>query len=198
MPKLDGRKFPSATSVCLGLALLILLCYWPVTRNGFITFDDPQYLLKNRHVTSGFTWQGVAWAFRTGYASNWHPVTWVSHMLDCQLYGLAPWGHHLTNLLLHTAVTLLLFLFLSRLTGALWRSALVAALFAWHPLHVESVAWASERKDVLSAFFFLLTLLAYAEYSGVRSQESEARIGKSNAQKRWYALALLFLILGLM
>src|SRR5208282_5651163 len=122
---------------------------------------------------AGLTWPGVVWAFSIFSVANWHPLTWLSHMLDCQVYGLRPWGHHLTNLLLHTGSTLLLFLALSRMTGALWRSSCVAALFAWHPLHVESVAWVAERKDVLSAFFFMLTLCAYAGYA---QRKSEPRI----------------------
>ena len=117
----------------------------------------------------------MQWAFSSYAASNWHPVTWLSHMLDCQLYGLKPAGHHLTNVLLHTANTLLLFLVLRRMTGALWRSACVAALFALHPLHVESVAWVAERKDVLSAFFFMLTLWAYARYAEVQSLKSKVQ-----------------------
>src|SRR6266404_5694379 len=153
----------------LVLSLLLtggtLLCYWPVTGHSFVSFDDRQYIVENAHVNSGFTWPGLAWAFRTGYASNWHPLTWISHMAECHLYGLDPRGHHLTNLLFHMANTLLLFLLLKQMTGILGRSAFVAAAFAWHPLHVESVAWASERKDVLSTFFFLLTLMAYVRYA---------------------------------
>src|SRR6266446_3642994 len=158
------KNHRNVLGVCLGLGLITLVCYWPMLRYGFVSFDDPQYLIDNRHVTAGLSWSGLGWAFTTGYASNWHPLTWVSHMVDCNLYGLSPAGHHFTSLVLHIAVSLLLFLTLRRITGSLWRSALVAGLFAWHPLHVESVAWASERKDVLSAFFFLLTLLAYAGY----------------------------------
>ena len=146
------------------LGLLLVLAYWPATRCGFVDFDDSDYVTDNPQVQAGLTWGGVAWAFRTSHASNWHPLTWLSHMLDAQLYDLRPAGHHLTSLLFHLANTLLLFLLLSRVTGALGRSAFVAALFALHPLHVESVAWVSERKDVLSTFFLMLTLLAYARY----------------------------------
>jgi len=119
----------------------------------FLVYDDQQYVTENPRVLAGLSWQGVKWAFTTLYASNWHPLTWLSHMLDVQLYGLQPLGHHLTNVLLHVANVALLFLVLRQMTRNLWPSAVVAALFAWHPLHVESVAWIAERKDVLSTFF---------------------------------------------
>ncbi len=153
-----------AALICLALALVTTALYWPVTHHNFVNFDDDDYITNNSHVQAGLTWAGVIWAFQSGTAANWHPLTWLSHMLDCQLYGLNPGGHHSTNLLFHAANTLLLFLWLRQLTGALWRSAFVAALFAWHPLHVESVAWAAERKDVLSAFFWMLALMAYTRY----------------------------------
>jgi protein O-mannosyl-transferase len=150
--------------ICLGLGLLTLLLYLPSLRQDFLPYDDQQYVTENLQVQAGVTWRGLVWAF--GYhAGNWHPLTWLSHMLDCQLYGLKPAGHHLTNVLLHVANTLLLFLLLNRMTRAAGRSAAVAALFAWHPLHVESVAWVAERKDVLSACFWMLTLLAYVYYA---------------------------------
>ncbi|HXF09443.1 MAG TPA: tetratricopeptide repeat protein [Desulfuromonadaceae bacterium] len=132
---------------------------------GFIDYDDPDYIVGNEHVKNGLTWSGIRRAFTSGEAANWHPLTWISHMIDCQLFGLNASGHHLVNVLFHAANAVLLFLLLNRLTSAIWRSALVAALFAWHPLHVESVAWASERKDVLSAFFAFLSLLAYVRYA---------------------------------
>jgi len=160
----------------LALALGTFLCYWPLTHHDFIVFDDHEYILDNTHVTSGLTPAGVAWAFGTGYAANWHPITWISHMLDCSLFHLNPGGHHLTNLLFRTANVLLLFLLLRQMTGSFWRSACVSALFAWHPFHVESVAWASERKDVLSAFFFLLTLLAYVAYTQSKAQTPESKV----------------------
>src|SRR5208282_1193673 len=144
-----------------------------------------QYVSENADVSGGLTWHGVWWAFTTGAAANWHPLTWLSHMLDVQLYGAAPGPHHLTNLLFHIANTLLLFGLLHRMTGALGRSAFVAGLFALHPLHVESVAWVAERKDVLSTLFWMLTLWAYVEY--VR------RPGL-----RRYGAVLLFFALGLM
>ncbi len=155
--------------VCLLLAGAILLPYLQVKDHGFITLDDPMYVTENHEVQAGLTWQGVKWAFTTMQSSNWHPLTWLSHMLDCRLYGLHPPGHHMTNVAFHLADTILLFLFLARLTRALWPSALVAALFALHPLHVESVAWVSERKDVLSAFFWLTTMWAYAGYAAAPS-----------------------------
>ena len=154
-----------AALICLALALVTTALYWPISHHNFINFDDDDYITNNSHVQAGLTWAGVIWAFQTRAAANWHPLTWLSHMLDCQLYGLYPGGHHSTNLIFHVVNTLLLFLLLRQLTGALWRSAFVAALFAWHPLHVESVAWAAERKDVLSAFFWMLTLWAYARYA---------------------------------
>jgi tetratricopeptide (TPR) repeat protein len=150
--------------ICLLLVLTILVVFWQGVKNDFTNFDDNQYVTENQHVQAGLTWKNLVWAFTTTKAVNWHPLTWLSHMLDCQLYGLNPAGHHLTNVLLHSASTILLFLVLQWMTGARWRSAFVAALFAVHPLHVESVAWVAERKDVLSAFFWMLTLWAYAWY----------------------------------
>ncbi len=146
------------------LAIGTLLLYWPAGHYDFVLADDYQYICHNPPVLKGLSWDGIRWAFWSMYASNWHPLTWISHMLDCSLYGLYPGGHHLTNIFLHTANAVLLFRWLGRLTGKLWPSAFVAALFAWHPLHVESVAWICERKDVLSTFFLLLTLHAYTRY----------------------------------
>jgi tetratricopeptide (TPR) repeat protein len=146
------------------LALLTLAAFWQMGDHAFINYDDNVYVTDNPQVKAGLTWEGVRWAFSTSHAANWHPLTWLSHMADVQLYGLSPLGHYRTNLLLHIANTLLLFLLLHRITGTVWRSAFVSALFALHPLRVESVAWIAERKDVLSALFGLLTLLAYARY----------------------------------
>jgi len=143
------------------LAAVTLAAYWPARHFDFLNWDDLTYVSKNDHVRGGLTWNGFFWSFTHVYCSNWHPLTWLSHMLDCQLYGLNPGGHHLTSLLLHSVNASLLFVALKRLTGALWRSALVAALFALHPLHVESVAWVTERKDVLFVFFYLLGLISY-------------------------------------
>src|SRR5512139_2347744 len=154
-----------ALVVALALAALVLAAFSPVVHNGFVGVDDGAYILENQQVRLGLTLRGAAWAFANpGYASNWHPLTWLSHMLDVTLFGLDPRGHHAVSLLLHGANTLLLLAVLRGYTGALWRSALVAALFAVHPLHVESVVWAAERKDVLSTFFFMLTLWAYRRY----------------------------------
>ena len=151
--------------VCLALTITTLASFWQVQQNEFINFDDLIYIAHNPNVRDGLTSNSFSWAFTTSYASNWHPLTWLSHMLDCQLYGLKPKGHHLNNLLFHIANTILLFLFLNGTTNAFWRSSFVAALFALHPLHVESVAWAAERKDVLSAFFYLLTMWTYTRYA---------------------------------
>jgi tetratricopeptide (TPR) repeat protein len=150
---------------CLALALGTLALYWPVTHFPFINFDDDEYISDNPVTKAGLTWHGLVWAFNGIHVGNWHPVSWLSHEVDCQLFGTNAGGHHLVNVLFHIANSLLLFGFLRALTGAEWRSACVAALFAWHPLHVESVAWVSERKDVLSTFFWLLTLIAYARYA---------------------------------
>jgi Tfp pilus assembly protein PilF len=155
-----GQKY----LICLLLVLTVLVVFWQGVKNDFTHFDDNQYVTENEHVQAGLTWKNLLWAFTTTHSVNWHPLTWLSHMLDCQLYGLNPAGHHLTNVLLHAASTVLLFLVLQWMTGARWRSAFVAALFAVHPLHVESVAWVAERKDVLSGFLWMLTLWAYTGY----------------------------------
>ena len=147
------------------LALSTIGAFWPVTHAEFINYDDPQYVTANAHVLTGLKWVNVTWAFGAFYAYNWHPLTWLSHMLDVAVFGKCAGGPHCVNLALHVANSLLLFGLLRRMTGAYWRSAWVAGLFALHPLHVESVAWVSERKDVLSAFFFILTLWAFARYA---------------------------------
>ena len=196
---------------CLFLGLLTGFAWWPVARCGFVALDDSTYVTGNAQVQGGLTLEGLGWAFRTAHSANWHPLTWLSHMLDVQLYGLQPAGHHLTNLVLHLAATLLLFLLFSQMTGALWRSALVAALFALHPLHVESVAWVSERKDVLSALFFMLTLWAYGRYARksesldpkaeIRGNGSQSTMAAPNSELRasiFYLLSLLCFALGLM
>ncbi|MFC1515908.1 tetratricopeptide repeat protein [Thermodesulfobacteriota bacterium] len=150
--------------ICLLLVISILVAYWQVADNDFINYDDTAYVTKNRNVKAGLSREGVLWAFKTRHDGNWFPLTWMSHMLDCELYGLNPMGHHWTNLLFHIANSVLLFLILQRMTQAIWESAFVAALFALHPLHVESVAWVAERKDVLSTFLGMLALLAYHRY----------------------------------
>jgi tetratricopeptide (TPR) repeat protein len=150
--------------VSLLLIGTVLAAFAPVWNCGFVDYDDPDYVTQNPQVQSGLTLRGVVWAFTASHAANWHPLTWLSHMLDCSLFGLNPGPHHAVSLLLHLASTLALFAVMKRMTGTLWRSALVAVLFALHPLHVESVAWIAERKDVLSTFFWMLTLWAYAGY----------------------------------
>jgi tetratricopeptide (TPR) repeat protein len=146
------------------LVAATLVTYWPALENGFV-FDDIDYVTLNPQVQAGLTGPSIAWAFTTGHASNWHPLTWLSLELDRDLFGPEPWGYHLTNLVLHVANALLLFLVFWKMTTAVWPSAFVAALFALHPLHVESVAWVTERKDVLSTLFGLLALLAYWAYA---------------------------------
>jgi len=150
--------------ISLALIGLAWIIYAPSCTHGFLNYDDPLYVRENVEVLQGLTAHGFSWAFTTGHSSNWHPLTWLSHMLDIQMYGMRPEYHHLTNVLLHITNTLLLFWVLYRATGFLGRSAIVAALFAVHPLHVESVAWISERKDVLSTFFWMLALHAYISY----------------------------------
>jgi tetratricopeptide (TPR) repeat protein len=155
----------SRLGVCLALLALTAVVYARTTRFDFVNFDDADYLTGNRHVQEGLTRASLAWAFTSTRSANWHPLTWLSHMLDWRLYGARAGGHHATSVALHLANTLLLLVALSRLTGLFWPSAFVAALFAVHPLHVESVAWISERKDVLSTAFGLLALSAYARYA---------------------------------
>ena len=162
------------------LALVTLALYWPVTGHDFVNLDDPEYVTANVHVQGGLTWESVKWACANTVCCNWHPLTVWSHMLDCQLFGLKPWGHHLTSVLLHALNAALVFALLQLMTGATWRSLAVAALFALHPLRVESVAWVAERKDLLSGFFGLLSLIAYARYAQGRGrrrrrQKSETR-----------------------
>lgn len=149
----------------LALSLLALLLYNPVTQYGFVNFDDPAYVTGNQHIRTGLRWQTVVWAFRSTEQANWHPLTWLSHALDYQLFHLNPAGHHYDNVLLHVVCVVLLFLFLESVTGLAGRSAVVAALFAVHPIDVESVAWISERKNILCTAFFLLGLYAYQRYA---------------------------------
>ena len=167
-----NRRTPLATRgphsdlwIYLLLAVAVLAVYGQVLHFDFVTYDDPDYVTANPHVQAGLTWAGVAWAFRSSFAGNWFPLTWLSHMLDCTFFGLDSGWHHFTNVWIHALSTLLWFAMLKRLTGASWRSALVAFLFALHPLHVESVAWVAERKDVLSGLFWVLTLWSYTAYT---------------------------------
>jgi len=174
-----------AAVLSLLLALLTLLTYNPIVHNDFVSFDDPAYLTGNQHVRAGLTWDTVKWAFRSTEQANWHPLTWLSHALDYQLFHLKPAGHHYMSVLLHGLIVVLLFLFLEAATGMAWRSAVVAALFAVHPINVQSVAWASERKNVLCMLFFVLTLLAYRWYA-------------QNPSVQRYGLVGLLFVLGLM
>ena len=181
----------TARWVALGLALATLAVYWQVTGFEFVNYDDTDFVTANPHVQAGLTAASFKWAWQSEVARNWHPITMLTHILDCQLFGVRPGWPHLVNLLLHVANTLLLFHLLKRMTGALWRAAAVAALFALHPLHVESVAWVAERKDVLSTLFWFLTTWAYLRYA------ENLKFQISNF-KFFYALALLFYALGLM
>jgi protein O-mannosyl-transferase len=191
-PKTNREKWV----ICALLAVAVLAAFWPALRCGFVNYDDPAYVTENWHVLHGLNGTDIQWAFTSGEASNWHPLTWLSHILDCQLYGVRPEGHHLTSLLLHLANSVLLFLLLNRLTGAVLRSAVVAAMFALHPLRVESVVWISERKDVLSSFFWMLTVIAYvrfAEEFKVQPSFAKATEGKRSKFKaftfwRWFVL----------
>ncbi len=180
----------------VALATATIGVYWPTHTHDFVLFDDPEYYTENPWVQQGLTWAGIKWAFTTGYFSYWHPLTWLSHMLDVRLFGASPAGPHLVNLAFHVVNALLLLTFLRRFTGAFWRSFVVAGLFALHPLHVESVAWVSERKDVLSAFFFLLTLRAYGRY--VEAKDGIRSPGAERHASRWYCAALLLFACGLM
>ena len=159
-------KMPSNVTLVAGLmAVVTFVTYAPVLEAGFVGYDDAVYVTGNHAVQRGLNWQAMAWASRATLDANWFPLTWLSHLADCHFYGLKPAGHHLTSLLLHIASTLVLLGLLNRITGDLWPSAVAAALFALHPLHVESVAWIAERKDVLSALFGMLTLWAFARYA---------------------------------
>ncbi|HET7784869.1 MAG TPA: tetratricopeptide repeat protein [Myxococcales bacterium] len=171
--------------MALALVALVAFVYGPVAGHGFVAYDDPKYVYENAMVQKGLGLAGAAWAFTSFHGSNWHPLTWLSHMLDVQIFGMSPGAHHLVNAALHALDAVLLFAVLARLTGSRWRSALVAALFAAHPLHVESVAWIAERKDVLSAALFLCTLLAY---------EREVR----TCDRRWRIVTALAFAAGLL
>jgi tetratricopeptide (TPR) repeat protein len=158
------RHYWEFVGICISLVLLTWIVFGQTLWHDFINYDDPRYVYENTRITSGLSLSGIAWAFTHIHSMNWHPLTTISHMLDCQLYGLKAGWHHFTNVLLHSIASLLLFLALQQMTRAPWQSAFVAALFAIHPLRVESVAWIAERKDVLSGVFFMLALLAYVHY----------------------------------
>ncbi len=198
-------NYRTVFGVCVFLVGAVWLVFGQTLGYGFINLDDSAYVYENPQVIHGLNLKGIGWAFTHSVASNWHPLTLMSHMLDCQLYGLHAGGHHLTSLLLHAATAILLFLVLREMTGALWPSAFVAAVFAIHPLRVESVAWVSERKDVLSGFFFMLTLWAYTRYAqrvtGDRCQVTRTDSARSRFTHHvslFYCLVLLFFALGLM
>ena len=184
MPPLVGLFRQPARVACVALIAAVVAVYHRVGGFAFV-FDDTGFLHDNPLVLEGLTGDGIRWALTTFSTGNWHPLTWLSHMLDVQLFGLNPGPHHLVNLALHALNTVLLFLVLRRLTGALWPSAFVAALFAVHPLHVESVAWVAERKDLLSALFWILAIGAYVRYAAL-------------PRRRRYALVVLLFALGLM
>ena len=217
-------KLTQPRPICVILVTVIALVFFPVRWFEFVNYDDPDYISSNPRVQAGLSWENVRWAFSSSHASNWHPITWLSHMLDNELFGPNPGPQHLVSVAFHAVNTMLLFLVLRRMTGAHWRSALVAALFGLHPLRVESVAWVSERKDVLSGFFLLLTLGGYCRYieSSVRSpglsrpgipelaEGSMATTSSSHGNVleqpnaspvprwSWYSLALACFALGLM
>ena len=224
-PATQAKPAPAkgaVSPVWLGLLLAAatLIVYGRVASFEFTNYDDPMIVLENPMMVGGLTLHGLRWALTTSYYEYWHPVMWLSHMLDCQLFGLRAGWHHLVSVGFHVANTLLLFVVLRRMTGALWRSALVAALFALHPLHVESVAWIAERKDVLSGLFFMLTLWAYARYAEQSVVTSQWSVASSQASKTpatddgqrttdygprntqhailYYLLCLFFYALGLM
>ena len=175
----EKNSFKQNLCIILALAGFTLLLYWPATGFDFTNFDDPDYVYLNPFVNKGLSWHGIVWAFQSNWASNWHPLTWISHMMDCSLFGLKPGGHHAVNLLLHALNSVVVFLALQRLTSSRWRSALVAGLFAWHPLHVESVAWIAERKDLLSALFWFLAIWSYSVYAQGFRKSSPKTGGKS-------------------
>ncbi|GAG34862.1 unnamed protein product, partial [marine sediment metagenome] len=171
--------------IYLSLVVTIAAVYLPVSNYEFLKYDDDTYVTDNQHVRGGLSSKNIKWAFTAGHASNWHPVTWLSHMLDCQFFGLQPGAHHIVNVLFHIANTLLLLYLLSLMTHTLWPPVFAAAVFALHPLHIESVAWIAERKDLLSTFFGLLTIIAYVRYTKRRKPGE-------------YFAVLVFFVLGLM
>jgi protein O-mannosyl-transferase len=182
---MPGTSARLVVVLCLTLALATLAVYWQTSGHAFIAYDDDQYVYENSTVKAGLTTSGIAWAFTTVFYANWHPLTWLSHMLDCQLFGLDAGAHHIVNVAFHLTNTLLLFIALALITRQPWRSTLVAGIFALHPLHVESVAWIAERKDVLSTFFAMLTLLLYKRYT------------ENTTARRFISMAVAF-ALGLM
>jgi protein O-mannosyl-transferase len=186
-PDLRGNRLV-VVLVCVALSLIVWAVFGQTLNHQFVNYDDNEYVYHNSTIKNGLTPAGIVWAFTHIHSANWHPLTTISHMADCTLYGLQPWGHHLTNVLLHMAAAIFLFFALRQLTGSLWGSAAAAAIFAVHPLHVQSVAWISERKDLLSGVFFALALWAYAHYARADRQ----------SRSRYYLMVVIFFALGLM
>jgi protein O-mannosyl-transferase len=199
-----GPEVQKVIAICLGLFVLVVWAFWPSLSNGFVNLDDPLYVYENVHVQKGLAWESFRWAFTNLDAGFWHPLTWLTIALDCQLFGLRPAGHHFTSVLLHAASTVLLFLTFRLMTRATYRSGFVAVLFALHPLHVESVAWAAERKDVLSTFFFMLTLWTYVRYAERPVVSSQGSVISGHVSRftfhvaPYYLLSLSFFVCGLM
>jgi protein O-mannosyl-transferase len=193
LPRFLSEFWSQRKTALIGLLLfgLVVWTFWPSLHCGFLFWDDTADVINEPHVNSGFSPGNIAWAFCTLDHCNWYPLNWLSHMLDCEVYGLNPWGHHLTNILIHALNSVLVFVVFKKMTGAIWRSLAVALVFALHPLRVESVTWICERKDVLSLFFWMLTLLAYARYA----QKSTVQSPRS---KVFYGLSLLAFACGLM
>ncbi len=196
---LPAAKVPWLVSLMLFLATLTV--YWPVRNCDFVDYDDPFYFSDNPHVLAGLSWNGVHWAFSNAETSNWHPLTWLSLMSDVTLFGRGPVAPHLVNVLFHAANSVLLFLWIRRLTSTIWPGAMVAALFALHPMHVESVAWVAERKDVLCLFFELLCLYAYASWAQIKEQQSAngsaAATARNVPRLGVYFASLFFFVLAL-
>jgi protein O-mannosyl-transferase len=188
VPPTTPRRVKLA-GISLSLFAAVVWVFLPVLRHGFIDYDDNIYIYQNGHVLKGFSWESVRWAFCTLDAGFWHPLTWVSILIDTQIYGMKAWGHHLTSMLIHAASAVVLFLACWRMTGAIWRSAFVAALFGLHPLHVESVVWAAERKDVLSGFFWMLCILMYARYAETKLGLSKVHVHGSPVRREGSIIA---------
>jgi len=178
--------------VCLVLAVWVALAYAQIVHCEFVDYDDGDYITNNPPIQHGVTWQSVCWAFTTGWACNWHPLTWISHMVDFRLFGTDPVGFHVENVLFHIANSILLFLFFEYITAAFWRSAILAGFFALHPFHVESVAWASERKDVLSTLFWILSAWMYCAYARFQTAGDAVRA------RRLYGVSLIAFGVGLL
>src|SRR6266513_3600669 len=196
-----GEFFADRTNLflMLGLAIGSLLIYGQTIGFDFINIDDSGYIYENPIVRNGLSWDGVKWAFTTFSQANWHPLTWLSYLAEVNLWGDKPGGFHLVNILFHAANSAFLYVLLKYLTGSTWRSAIVSALFAFHPAHVESVAWIAERKDVLSAFFWILTTYCYVRYARLsQNSVSTAEPAKHKLRGRFYLLTLLAMALGIL